>query len=133
MGPRDAELWNQFVVANPGKFTGVIYDMRCGEVAPVNPDLPKNIRDAWNDLGRWRIDVVAETPKAIYTIEVRPRALGDALGNARAYMVLYSREHNPTKPVFPLVITDYILPNTKIVAAERNILIWTPEDNPIIE
>ena len=129
MGPKDAELWNKFIIANPGKFTGVIYDMRCGEIEAPRPDLPIRIRDAWNDLCRWRIDVVAENNEAIYTIEVRPRALADALGNARGYAVLYEREHKPTKRVIPLVITDIILPNTAIVAQARNIEIWTPTIN----
>ena len=127
MGPKDAELWNKFVITNPSKFTGVVYDMRCGETEDPIPELPKRIKDAWNDLCRWRIDVVASTADAVYTIEVRPRALADALGNARGYAVLYEREHRPEKKVIPLVITDFILPNTRIIAHARKIEIWTPE------
>ena len=127
MGQRDAELWNKFVITNNGIFQRVIYDMRVGEIEPYPPGTPKNIADAWQDLGRWRVDVVAENSDALFTIEVRPRALADALGNARGYAVLYIHEHKPDKVIVPLVITDFILPNTRMVARERHIEIWTPD------
>ena len=127
MGPKDAELWNKFVVANPGKFTGVIYDMRCGEVEACDTSMPKNIKDAWVDLCRGRIDVVAETPDAIFVIEVKPRARGEALGQALNNSYLYEHEHQPTKRVVPTVVTDFIIPGTRIVAAVRGIRLWTPE------
>lgn len=127
MGPKDAELWNKFVIANPGKFTGVIYDMRCGEVEDCDTSMPKNIKDAWVDLCRGRIDVVAETPNEIYVIEVKPRARGEALGQAINNAHLYIQEKRPTLPVYPAVVTDVIIPGTRIVAAAKGIFLWTPE------
>ena len=126
MGPKDAELWNKFVIANPGKFTGVIYDMRCGEVEDCDPGMSKNIKDAWADLCRGRIDVVAETNDQIYVIEVKPRARGEALGQAINNAHLYIEENRPVKPVMPAVITDVIIPGTRVVAAAKGIVLWTP-------
>ena len=126
MGPKDADIWNKFVIANPGKFTRVIYDMRCGEVEDVHPEMAKNVQDAWYDLCRGRIDVVALTDKEIFVIEVKPRARGEALGQAINNAFLYTRENNPQLPVIPAVITDVIIPGTRIVAEAKGVHLWTP-------
>src|SRR3990167_6831102 len=126
MGPNDGSLWNNFVIKNRDRFVRCIYDMRCGTIETIPPGTPKNIMDAWQDLGRWRVDVVAEDKDFIYTVECRPRAQSDAIGHAIGYKTLFERDHQIDKIIKPLVITDYILPNTKIVADEYNVLIWTP-------
>lgn len=126
MGPRDADIWNKFVYLNPGFFDRCIYDMRVGQPEKCDPSLPKNIQDAWADLCRGRIDVVAERDNSIFIIEVKPRARGEALGQAIANAHLYVSENNPTLPVIPAVVTDVILPGTKIVAEAKGVAIWTP-------
>lgn len=129
MGPLDTELWNKFVIANPDKFDVVIYDMRCGEVEECDHEMPKNIKDAWTDLCRGRIDVVAFTKTKIYVIEVKPRARGEALGQAINNAHLYKLENKTDLPIQPVVITDIIIPGTRVVAAAKGILLWTPELN----
>ena len=126
MGIKDAHIWNKFVIANPGKFDGVIYDMRCGPSEDCPPEMHKNIQDAWNDLCRGRIDVVAYTSDAIYIIEVKPHARGEALGQAMNNAHLYERERAPDRPVIPAVITDVVIPGTRIVAEAKGIMLWTP-------
>ena len=126
MGPKDAHIWNAFVVASPRRFSRVLYDCRCGEIEPVPENTPKNIASAWEDLCRGRIDVVADDVDALYVIEVKPRARGEALGQAFNNAHLYAREQRPLVPVHAAVITDFILPSTRIVAAANGIELWTP-------
>ena len=126
MGPRDADIWNRFVHANPEFFTGCIYDMRVGEVPDCDPNLPRNIQDAWTDLCRGRIDVVAFRNDHIFVIEVKPRARGEALGQAINNAYLFEREHKPPGIITPAVVTDYILPGTRIVAEAKGVALWTP-------
>src|SRR3990167_4080924 len=116
MGPKDAHLWNQYVYKNPSRFLRVAYDTRCGDVENPDPELPKNIIDAWADLCRGRIDVVAEDSDAFYVFEVKPRARGEALGQALNNAHLFKTERNPQKPVYPAVLTDVIIPGTRDVA-----------------
>lgn len=123
LGPKDAHIWNKFVLKNPLRFDRVIYDMRCGEVEDPEPGLPQNIRDAWIDLCRGRIDVVAEDEDAIYIIEIKPRARGEAMGQAEYNAVLYRHEHRGGKRVIPAVVTDFALLSTKFVYAQENVLL----------
>ena len=126
MGPKDTYIWNTYVHHNPRKFETVVYDMRCGEIAPVDPTLPGNIQDAWRDLCRWRIDVVAENKTGFFVIEVKPRALAPAIGQAISNAILFKAEHHPSKPVIPTVITDVIIPATQAVADQLGVLLLTP-------
>ena len=126
MGPKDASLWNWFVIRNPGRFERVVYDMRCGTVEDCDASLPKNIQDAWNDLCRGRIDVVAETASEIFVIEVKPRARGEALGQALNNRHLYLVENPTTKPTHAAVITDVLIPGTRDAAAALGVALWTP-------
>ena len=128
MGPNDAHLWNKFVIRNPHAFDSAVYDCRCGEVEEPDPALPDRVKNAWRDLCRGRIDVVAETDGAIYVIEVKPRARGEALGQAINNAYLYQHERNPEKEVIPCVITDVIIPGTRIVAEAKGIKLWTSEN-----
>ena len=126
MGPKDADIWNRFVHLNPGFFVGVLYDMRVGQPEKCDPSLPRNIQDAWHDLCRGRIDVVAERENHIFIIEVKPRARGEALGQAINNAHMFKIDYNPTKPVYPAVITDVIIPATRIVAEAHGVALWTP-------
>ena len=126
MGPRDAHIWNSFVLSHPHHFLSAIYDMRCGTVENCPEEYPKNIQDAWRDLCRGRIDVVAETNTTVYVIEVKPSARGEAIGQAINNAFLYKKDNRPEKPVIAAVITDIIIPNTDAVARALDVQLWTP-------
>ena len=126
MGPRDAHIWNDYVHRHPNRFHAIVYDMRVGPVEHVPDRYPQNIKEAWIDLCRGRIDVVAEDKDNIYIIEVKPRARGEALGQALHNAHLYSKENPTSKPVIPAIVTDVVLPGTKIVAEHQNVMIFTP-------
>lgn len=126
LGPKDAHIWDMFVHQFPKFFTWAIYDMRCGEVVDPDPTLPDNVKSAWRDLCRGRIDVVAGDNTRIFVIEVKPHARGEAIGQALNNAHLFKLEHPPREKVIPTVITDLILPPTKLVAEAHNVLLLSP-------
>ncbi len=122
--PADEEIWQRFIIKNPGRFGRVFYDFRVGDPADTHAGCVKCIKDAWYDLTRWQIDVIGEDEKAIYIIEVKPHANSKALGQAMSYAALYRQEQNPTKPVIPVVLTDSIIPTTARCAEACKVQLW---------
>ena len=80
LSPYDAAIWERYITSNPGRFTRVFYDYRVGDCAECDPDVVGIARESWNDLTRWRIDVVAEDDAAFYVIELKPMANSKAIG-----------------------------------------------------
>lgn len=126
LGPTDLKIWDEFIHKNPGRFDEVMYDYRVGEATCDDEDLPKNVRGAWHDLTRWRVDVIANDKRAIHIIEVKPRANAKALGQAVAYTALFIDNARPTLPVVPVVLTDIIIPSTVQAAKAMGVMLWTP-------
>lgn len=122
LGPKDAYIWDRFVRENPRRFAAVMYDARVGDVPDCPANTPLRIRLGWEDLCRGRVDVIAEDVDNIYVIELKPRARGEAIGQALVNARLYVRERAPVKHVVPTVITDIALPHISEVAAELGVL-----------
>ncbi|MEK7578682.1 MAG: hypothetical protein AAB456_03130 [Patescibacteria group bacterium] len=125
MRPKDKAIWNKFIDKNPGRFAGCFYDFLVGEKDDVDAETPQNVANAWWDLTRWNIDVIAFDSQAIYIIEIKPNANAKAIGQALAYKVLYETEHNPELPVVAVVITDIISATAKKVADRLNVEMWS--------
>ena len=124
MRAADIGIWERFLAQNPKRFLRVWYDFRVGDSAEVHDDCSACARTAWYDLTRWQIDVVGETDKEIYIIEVKPSANARALGQVDGYRDLYVWEQHPEKPVKAAVITDHIISTTEKLAKAWGIELW---------
>jgi hypothetical protein len=87
------------------------FDVRVGKGIDAPPDLPENIQRMTYDLSRRRIDVVAIYPRRIIVAEVTRTAGLTALGQLKAYPLLYVQTYNPGLPVKPLLICESFAPD----------------------
>ena len=124
MGPEDAQIWNDFISTKPDLFSTCWYDMRVGEGGDVSKEEDRTFEKQWWDLTRWRADVIAEDGLAIYVIELKPRANAKALGQANAYAALFIDNHHPKIPVYPVVISDTVVPSTIAAAKAMGVGLW---------
>lgn len=112
MRPYDVAIWDQFILTNPGVFKRVWYNVPVGDPCGCDHDHAEGEHNGYNGVTSWRADVVADDGEFIYTIEIKPNALGGAIGQALSYSVLLPKYNVLDKPVKPVVITDDIAPIT---------------------
>lgn len=108
MRMRDEVIWDEFIKNNPDSFSQVWYNVPLGEPFK-DPRLRREAKNngAW-EATQWRIDVLAESDFAYYVIEIKPNAMGGALGQALAYKALLEKHYVLEKPVLPIVLTDVV-------------------------
>lgn len=100
----DAELFSEFLRANPDRYTHLDYDIRVGMGRDPGDSFPDSIRHMAIHLSQRRIDVVAFRPGAIDIIEVTLSAGLKALGQLNAYPQLYQDSFFPTLPLNPVLV-----------------------------
>ena len=108
MRTRDEVIWDEFIRTHPDRFDRVWYNVPLGE--PYKDlDLRREAKDngAWEST-QWRIDVLAEDQDFFYVIEIKPNAMGGALGQALAYKALLQKHHQVDKPIITIVLTDVV-------------------------
>lgn len=121
MGPEDARLWHLFVKGHPDYWDTVAYDVAVGGGAEFNTVVSPTTGGDIGRLYRRRIDVVAVNERGIWIVEVKPRASTSSLGQVKGYAKLFTKEFEPSLPVFPLIITDMLLPDMEVLAKEENV------------
>jgi len=147
MGPHESIIWHKFLAMSPIRFIRIEYDVKVGtgfipkwleEEYRVKLDLYRKglisrrelelteatIRSV-SSLTKLRIDVVAETEKEIWIIEVKPRAGRSALGQLESYYWWYLRQYKPSKPVRLACVCYEVDPNLKPIFDAKGIRVFT--------
>ena len=106
MMPLEVPIWERFLATQQLEFTHLTYDVHVGEGAPVPEGATNGEVRQIQAITRKRIDVVGETPSAIWIIEVKPRAGHAAAGALLNYQRLYRREYRPRKPLRLAVVCE---------------------------
>ena len=126
MRPADEIIWNAYLDKNPADFIRCYYDVKVGEPEIPEIQIEEKLKQAWRDLTRWGIDVLAEDNRFFYVIEVKPNANAKALGQALAYAKIWEEKRRPNKIVVPVVLTDIINPITAKAAGFMGVELWEP-------
>jgi len=121
MFPLDIAIWERFIDAHAGDFSGFDYDVKVGSGTEPVPDLGAEYVRMQQILSKYRIDVVGYKPNAIYIIEVKPEAGTIAIGQIEAYTRLYQRDYAPSLTLVGAIITDRELPDMRYLTAEKKI------------
>lgn len=121
MGPKDKEIWERFLIAYPGAYKEVAYDVPVGIGTEmdtvVNPETGGDV----NKLYQRKIDVVAFNGAQLYVVEVKPRASTASIGQVKGYALLFKRDYAPTQQVRTLIVTDELVPDIEFVAKEEGV------------
>ena len=100
----DAELFSDFLRANPGRYTHLDYDIRVGMGRDPGDAFPSDMRNMGIHLSQRRIDAVGFRPGVIDIIEVKLSAGLKALGQLTAYPLLYQQSFFPIQPLQPVLV-----------------------------
>jgi len=121
LAAKEAPIWDRFVKANPLWADGADYDVVCGEADRLPSDTPQYLKDDWDYLRKWKIDVVAIRGNLHYIVEVRPHAGLAAIGEIISKAAMYQEEHPDLPEVEPIIITDLERPDMRRLCADREI------------
>lgn len=146
MGAVEAKIWHRFLSTTKINFINIQYDVRVGTgyipkwleseyrnklelyekglITLKELEEVKSIIRSVQSLTQLRIDVVAETEKEIWIIEVKPRAGRSALGQLEAYHFWFIKQYKPTKPVRLAVVCYEVDKNMEPIYASKGIRIF---------
>ena len=115
MMPADVPVWDRWLALHRQEFDTFLYDVRVGEGADMSEAPDHALNDAYKDLTKKRIDVIARSLQLDLIIEVKDVLTFTALGQIIAYPILYERTHKPTRSVGILLLGASIMNDLPIV------------------
>ena len=117
----DAAIWERFINRFPGRFNRCDYDVHIGEGIPPASEWEPQIIFMAMYLTQCRIDVLAFNNDQATIIEVKRRAMTDAIGQLLSYQALYKLSFNTTQNLPLLLICEDIPNDIKRVCQLHNI------------
>lgn len=126
MRPKDVAIWDEFIITHPGIFVRVWYNVKVGDPSGGVYDPDEIQANGYHGVTSWAIDVVGDDGQNFYTVEVKPNAMGGAIGQALCYSKLLGRYADLQRPIKPVVLTDDIAPITLEAASLVGVSILTP-------
>lgn len=125
--PVDVKLWEQFLAANPNRYSVIDYDVRVGQGRPM-PDLATaNLRRMATDLSMRRIDAIGHNGNNRTVIEITHTAGLKAVGQMIAYKFLYREKFPGNYQLDILLVAGQLESDIFPVLASSAIPYWTPE------
>lgn len=125
MGPRDVQIWERFIEANPDFFQSVDYDVLVGKGAPFDTTL-KNLEG--QDVGaiyNLKIDVVGYRENEIWVVEIGPNKGVNGVAMVSAYDEHYRAKYKPQAKVIAALLTDRLTPDMQFLAKKWEVELIT--------
>lgn len=119
--PDDVAVWDRYLDKYAHLYTHFEYDVRVGLGRDPGPDFDQNIRTMALDLSLRRIDAVGFCPTHIRVIEITHSAGMTAVGQLRAYPILYRLTFIPHLIVHPLLVAAELQSDIKPVLDQEHI------------
>ncbi len=124
--PRDIVIWEQFIRQFPDQYDAVCYDVIIGDpTRPGDDERSMKAGGAYQVL-QWRVDIIAKVADRYTIIEVKPDALGGAIGQVLTYKALLVDEGRIQPNASCLVLTDSMSPITERAARLLGVTILVP-------
>lgn len=117
IGGREVRLWEWWQENFAASWDRVYFDVKVGHGDVPEPGTPSNLARAWNEITRFRIDTVAESPSEWLLIEFRMEAGPGALGSVQMYKTLWLADPPDERPVRALIVSDRSTVDLAAVAA----------------
>jgi len=115
MLPNEVPIWEKFLSIWGDQFTDYRYDVHVGHGEDPGPDYPDPWRSLAIKLTQKRIDAVAKRDGVLYIFEVKPDAGLSALGQLKAYRVLYRETFGYRGPLRLAVVTTRLNRDERLV------------------
>lgn len=120
---REAEtlIWERFLAAQPDAYDEVAYNVKVGEGAVIPEGTQQEIADDFTMLTQRKIDVVGFKGNNIDIIELKPYAGTGAVGQVKAYGVLYKNTYDANAKPNLIVMSDVEQRDTRTVAEAEGV------------
>jgi len=122
--PNEVPIWEKFLSIWGDQFTDYKYDVHVGKGADPGPEVEEQWRRLAIMLTQKRIDVVAKRDGIVYLFEVKPDAGLGALGQLKAYRVLYREHFKYRGPLRLAVVTTRLNDDERLVYTRYGIEIY---------
>ena len=123
MAAADKAIWDRYIKQQPNEFDAVLYDVPVGSGADFSTVVNEYTGGDCKRLYQRRIDVIGRQGDVLWIIELKPRASTAALGQVNGYLSLFKRDHPDCPLVYPMLITDILVPEMDYLAQEQNVRI----------
>lgn len=120
----ERRIWRKFLASPPFPLDQVVFDLRLGEGAPVQPEWAPEIQHMARVLTQKRVDVLAISGLDTWILEIKERAGLSALGQLLGYGTLYVQQFNPVSPPRLGVIAEDLMSDIGSVLQEFGISVF---------
>jgi len=107
----DVPIWYDFLDKHKEEFIAIHYDCLLGGPGFTPGNYDDKLRGMWKYLGSKRADVIAETKKEIWIIEVTDEMAVKGLGQLMMYKSLWLEDPKNTKPVKMVLVCGWADPD----------------------
>jgi len=114
-------IWERFLAKFPDAYDEVAYNVKVGQGAAIPDGTEEIIADDFKQLTQRKIDVMGFKGSAIDIIELKPYAGTGAVGQVKAYGVLYKSTYDKEAKPNLIVMTDVEQQDTKTVAEAEGV------------
>jgi hypothetical protein len=120
---REAEtlIWERFLSAHPDAYDEVAYNVKVGEGAEIPDGTDEVIAFDFKVLTQRKIDVIGFKNNDIDIIELKPYAGTGAVGQVKAYGVLYKKTYDANASPNLIVMSDVEQRDTRTVAEAEGV------------
>ena len=123
MFKHDISIWERFLDAYGGQFTAAAYDVALGGITTDDPDASPELVKGWQYSTAKKIDAAVRNEEEVWLCEVRPDAGLAAVGSVIGYALLSEVDPWTPLPLVPVIVTDRMDGDTKLVCRELEILV----------
>jgi len=123
MFKHDISIWERFLDAYGGQFTAAAYDVALGGITTDAADADPAMVKGWQYSTAKKIDAAVRNDEEVWLCEVRPDAGLAAVGSVIGYALLSEVDPWTALPIVPVIVTDRMDGDTKLVCRELEILV----------
>jgi hypothetical protein len=123
MFKHDIAIWERFLDAYGGQFDAACYDVALGGITTDAPDADPAMVKGWQYSTAKKIDAAVRNDVEVWLCEVRPDAGLAAVGSVLGYALLSESDPWTALPLVPVIVTDRMDGDTKLVCREFEILV----------
>jgi hypothetical protein len=121
MSTEDLTLWHRFKAKDLIHPVRLLFDVGVGVGKSEDPAIPPDWKQMWLEQTQRRLDALVIEEKRQIILELRARALANALGRLLVYRQLYALDPLSPLPVEVWIATDTTDPELSALFAEHGI------------
>jgi hypothetical protein len=122
---QEAQIWEAFMAANPGKVPSPEYNIRVGQGRDPGPTFADTARQAAILNSQLRLDVVSYDGGAWWIYEVKRGARAGSVGQLLQYELLYEAAYPQNRPIRLAVVTDLPTQGLDLLCQRYGITLFT--------